>query len=32
MSELVFVSNIEKDENVIATYFLESKTSLEKAA
>ena len=32
MSELVFTSDINKDEYFIASYFLESKTSLEKAA
>jgi ribulose-bisphosphate carboxylase large chain len=32
MSELVFLKNINEDKNIIATYFLESKTNLEKAA
>ena len=32
MSELVFTSAVDKDEYIIASYFLESKTSLEKAA
>jgi ribulose 1,5-bisphosphate carboxylase large subunit-like protein len=30
--EIIFNTSIEKQENVIATYFLESKTTLEKAA
>jgi ribulose 1,5-bisphosphate carboxylase large subunit-like protein len=32
MSHLVFTEDINKDENIIATYFLESKTTIEQAS
>ena len=32
MSELIFLENVDCNENIIATYFLESKTTIEKAA
>ncbi len=32
MSHLVFTEEINKDDNIIATYFLESKTTIEQAA
>ncbi len=32
MTELVFTNNINRDENIIATYFLESKTNIEQAS
>jgi len=32
MAELIFDLNIDTDQNIIATYFLESKTTIEKAA
>lgn len=32
MSDLVFIEDINKNENIIATYFLESKTNIEQAA
>jgi len=32
MSDLVFTSDIDKEANIIATYFLESKSVIEQAA